>query len=201
MARTEEDLARSEQRQLNRQRNIRHTILVCVVLVLFVSDALAFALQAHASAAAPHGSVIPAWRIVLQFTLGVAGLAGAIASLVLFVRSNASRPRVQVLTRQARKQLLMQYRGRQPLVPAQLPAAQDLARSMAYRPANALVGQLAMALVLGGQAAGRYNPWIVVIDELAVLILAVAVVLTARAVRQARRFLDQHPAGSELPLA
>lgn len=185
----------SGQRRPRRWQDRGRTIMVGALVALLVLDAVLLAMGSSAAGISAQLAPAPGLRSGLHRGLALAALAVAIVAVVLIVRDKEFRAVSQGLKRHDHKRLLKQVRGGLPYVPTELPLVRDFARSLAGR-SYALLTPLVFALICLGQALDGPNdidPWVTVLSGCSLVLFAVFVVLMARQMRDARRFLDRHP--------
>lgn len=140
---------------------------------------------------------VPVWRTAVGLALALAALVAETWQLRELRRSRQFRPGwrgpLVVLTRQQRKELLAEVRGQRPADPEHLPLARYLAQRLSAQAHVLGVYGCAVVLFLGIWIATGLTALLIVI-ALWVVLIAVTGPLLARQVRQARRFLEEHPA-------
>lgn len=147
---------------------------------------------------------VPGWRTALGWGLWIGGFIAWMVILVRarrvgLLRDNRKRQRpMQVLTFAQRKGLVRQVRGKDAVIPAQLPLLRHLATTMVGTQASSWSLAAVVTLLVGN--ALRTNdtwPWLFIIF-IAVLTV-VSLPAGARQRRQAVAFLAHHPTPTTEP--
>lgn len=182
-----------------RQRKRRRTIWLIVLgtaLVAGVAGGFAAALVGSGGHSA-HTNEPSTGQYVLGFGLSGIGLVGGVASLGSLIRAGqwgaAWRSPTTVLTRQQRKQLLREVRGQEPLTPAHLFLARDLARRLVIQRRQALLWASLVLLWVGQAVVFPDLVHLVLFGGMA-LLWAIAVPQMLRESHRAQRFLDRNDA-------
>jgi hypothetical protein len=140
---------------------------------------------------------VPTWRAVVGFTLSGLALIFMLGALVVQFRA-ARRNRAWgsplfVLTRQQRKALLDQVRGRSPVERERVPLARHLAELLRSQ-YLALPIQAGMLVNFAGLWIVDHQTYRIVFVGVFVVLLLVGGVVARRQYRWAARFLEEHPA-------
>ena len=191
------DRAPTESAEQRIRRTRRLALSLNLVLVIGVScAAFVTALMFADSPANEPSPERPIWQRIAG--LGISGLAICvlIAACVLIVRTNrrlgAWRSPMTVLTRQQRRELLVQVRGRVPAEAARVPVARYLAVLLLSR-RPVLVLNAGIALMFVGQSV-TFGTWYqLALAGITAVSIAALWFAFRRDEQRAQRFLDTHP--------
>lgn len=186
-------------RAVKRRRTRTWLLLVAAVVVsLLIAGVLGFVLAGSASdtgTAADDSD--PLWAVVLVLAALTFGAGLIVMGIVRLARDGQWGARwrapTSVLTRSQRKQLRRQVVGQQPVDPAHLPLARDLAERTT-RMTGLMMIFAGTAITQLGQAVTASRPWQQGVAASAVVMIAAAALAMRRDTRRARRFLTDHPA-------
>ena len=142
------------------------------------------------------------WQVVVGLVLQGAALVLVFTGLVLQRRANGRRWRWNVpeavLTREQRRGLMKQIRGRAPVEPRRLGLTRDLASRLANQ-RGILLLLTGLSIMFIGQAIATPSIWRVVFAGAYLVLLGAAVVAQRRLARHAQRFLDENAAPEPAP--
>jgi MFS family permease len=199
-----EELLHGAPGRVAEQRVRRRRLVVWLAIVGGIVAAGAVGLAVALVVHGPHHAERPdppLWREVTGLCLSAAGLIVLIGALVSLWRAgqfgNAWRAPTTALTREQRRSLRRQVRGKAPLEPAHLALARDLATRLTVSlHGNAL---LFLGLSLGwvGQLVDRPTAGRAAFYGALLLLWLVGLGLGERERRRAKRFLAAHPAPAD----
>ena len=138
----------------------------------------------------------PTWATVVGFVVSSVGIVVDVVGLVILVRrgrwGQAWRAPTAVLSRQQRRHVMDQIRGRQPRRIHRLPLARDLAERLADQRGTAVLIAGIVLINVGNTllTPSVFRLWL---TAAVLVIYAIGGVFLLRQVRLARRFLDAHP--------
>ncbi len=182
----------SAQQRLRRSRDLTVLFLAAAfLLIAIVTTVLGVLLHGTLESQLPK---VPTWQAAIGYTIAVAGLLLQAFGLVVMSRNNRPRWRspLAALTRRQRKELLAQARGLQPIEPARLPLARDMAQQLINQRAL-MVANSGLGIAFTGQWIASPTAWRAVLAISYGLVQAVAWLFVQRNTRRARRFLEEHP--------
>ncbi len=186
----------SAEQRLRRSRYLTVlSVAAAFLLLAIVATVLGVLLHGTFESRLPE---VPTWQAVIGYTIAVAGLLLQAFGLVAMSRNNRTRWRspLAALTRRQRKELLAQARGLQPIEPARLPLARDMAQQLINQRAL-MVANSGLGIAFTGQWIASPAVWRGVLAIGYGVVLAVAWLFIQRDARRARRFLEDHPSSTD----
>jgi MFS family permease len=183
----------SAEERLRRWRRLRLSFVIGLSAAGLVLALVVVLLVGHGTAdeAEP-----PVWQQVAGLGVEVLALVVIVAGLVLQLKGNRrlrvwSNP-MAALTRQQRRQLIVDVRGGGAVDPARLPLARYMAELLVHQ-RTALTGQVGLVVLCAGQWIVSPTTWRLTMTAVMFVIWSASMFFLRRDVGRARAFLDRHP--------